>query len=102
MLMPCTSHPEVNVRLAKVNATLRATAHVARRRVAFVDLAQAACKAGQPIYHVPSMWGPLTVREEDGIHFRPLEATPVLRPFLVRRFLALLRETGAVPGQPRQ
>lgn len=102
LLMPCTGHADVNVRLAKVNATIRQTAKVAPRRVAFVDLAQVACKDGRPIYHVPSMWGPLTVREADGIHFRPLEATPVLRPLLVRRFLSLLRESKALPAQPRQ
>jgi hypothetical protein len=100
--MPCTGRADVNARLARVKAAQRSTRRIAPRRIAFVDLESVACENGTPIYHVPSMWGPLTVREADGVHFRPLEATPVLRPFLVRRFLSLLRESKALPAQPRQ
>jgi hypothetical protein len=97
LLMPCVGRPDVTARLQQVNAVITRTRAVAPRRVAFVDLARVACDGGTPVYQAPSAWGPLTVREADGVHFRPLEATPVLRPFLAKRFVALLRETRAVP-----
>jgi hypothetical protein len=92
MLMPCVGRADLNVRLAAVNGVLRDTARVARGQVGFVNLDAVACREGVPIYQVPGPWGPLTVREADGIHFRPLEAPGLLRPFLVRRFASLLRD----------
>jgi hypothetical protein len=92
LLMPCVGRADLNVRLAAVNAVLRDTWRVAPGQVGFVELGDVACRNGAPIYQVPGPWGPLTVREADGIHFRPLEAPGLLRPFLVRRFTSLLHD----------
>jgi hypothetical protein len=90
--MPCVGRPDLNARLTKVNAVLHDTWRVAPGRVAFVKLGQVACDENDAVrYTVPSQLGPVTMREADGIHFRPVSARSVLEPFLVRRFVALLR-----------
>jgi hypothetical protein len=101
LVMPCVGRPDVNARVEKVNAVLRRTWRAAPGRVGSIELSQAACRDGAPIRTANGPWGPFTVREADGIHFRPLEAPWVLRPFLVRRFLSLLRGVKVVPKHSR-
>jgi hypothetical protein len=98
VVMPCVGRPDVNRRLGMVNAVLRQTATVAPGRVAFVPLSKVACRAGRPIYRARGPWGPITLRQADGVHFRPFEAPVVLRPFVVREFAALFRR--ALPAPP--
>jgi hypothetical protein len=101
MTMPCTGRADLNERLGHVNRVLRGTWRVAPERVGFVDLDEVACRNGRPVYRAKGPWGPFTVREADGIHFRPMEAPAVLRPFLVRRFTSLLRDLIVTPGKSR-
>jgi hypothetical protein len=101
LVMPCVGRPDLNGRLKQVNAVLHDTWRVAPGRVGFVELSQIACRNDVPIYHVPGPWGPLTVREADGIHFRPFEAPAVVAPFLARRFEWLLRGVRATPPRTR-
>jgi hypothetical protein len=101
LTMPCVGRRDLNERLAHVNAVLHRTRRLAPQRVVSVPLSRVACENGRPVYEVPGPWGPLTVREADGIHFRPDQAVPVLRPFLVRRFMTMLRDAGALdPHDP--
>jgi hypothetical protein len=95
--MPCVGRPDLNGRLNQVNAVLHDTWRVAPGRVGFVPLSKVACHGDVPIYQAPGPSGPVTVREADGVHFRPFEAPAVLAPFLVRRFEALLRGVRATP-----
>jgi hypothetical protein len=91
LVMPCVGRPDLNARLQLVNDVLHGTWRVAPGHVGFIDLSRAACKNGTPIYEVPGPLGPVTVREADGVHFRPLGAPAVITPFLTRQFAALLR-----------
>ncbi|MCU1428901.1 MAG: hypothetical protein JWL83_2901 [Actinomycetia bacterium] len=99
VVMPCVGRPDINVRLGSVNAVLRHTRRIAPRQIGFVPLAKVACHGTTPIYQIPGPLGPLTIREADGIHFRPIEAPPLLEPFLVRQFASLLQS--ALPAAPR-
>jgi hypothetical protein len=102
LVMPCVGRPDLNLRLKPVNAALHDTWRVAPGRVGFVDLARVACRNGMPRYQVHGPTGPIPLRMADGIHFMPVEAAPVLSPFLVRRFTALLRGVVAAPPRPNK
>jgi hypothetical protein len=99
LVMPCVGRPELNPRLALVNAALHDTWRVAPGRVGFVDLSRVACRNGAPIYQIPSQLGPVQVRMLDGIHFSPPEAPSLLTPFLSQQLGALLTGVVAAPGR---
>jgi hypothetical protein len=102
MVMPCVGRADLNARLNLVNAALHDTWRVAPGHVGFVNLSRIACRNGMPRYQVHGPKGQIPLRMTDGIHFMPVEAAPVLSPFLVRRFSSMLRGVVAPPPRPNK